>query len=435
MKIDLSRIYPNPHRDLARNPVNQDQVQAVAESIQRTGFWDNVVVREKDDSYELAYGHNRYAALQQIGITEADFIVKPLSDYDMLSAMIDENATQQKITPKIIFENVDAAIRLAEQMLSECDTVEQFNEAAKTSRSVPGQNVKKMWRELEFAKAKQCIGENGEGLGTGFVRQFLPGHAPTESTLQAVIDSHYADRRKAVAKRKAEEAQAEADRLEREAEEAQQVAETATDVQVKDRATKRVTKRKNQAKKAKQTAAKETQKAERIDTVGFARDLLERLEHPALMQEIVQLARQEKIPSEYHERLIQACLDEGWTAARNDLNRPHGVKNAGKVWWFKASGKAEKVRKEAKRENLKWKHREKSLDEFTRETLTDVKELIKALDAIKPFGDQIKNQKLIQSFDVHLVTLIFAANAVRGNLPRSENVVSIDLKRLEDGNA
>jgi hypothetical protein len=432
MKIDLSRIYPNPHRDLARNPVNQDQVQAVAESIQRTGFWDNVVVREANDSYELAYGHNRYAALQQIGITEADFIVKPLSDYDMLSAMIDENATQQKITPKIVFENVDAAIRLAEKMLGECDTVEQFNEAAKTSHRPAPDDGQKVWRVDEFAKAKNCLGEDGEGLGKDFIKHFLPGTAPSNDTLQAVIDSHYANRRKAIAQRKAQEAQAEADRLEQEAEAARQEAETATDKQVQERATNRVTKRKKQAKKAQQTFAKEKQKAERIDVVGFSRELLERLDSQAIMQEIVQLARQEKIPSEYHERLIQACLDEGWTAARNDLNRPHGVKNAGKHWWFKASGKAEKLRRQHDKQQKQWKHREKSLDEFTRETLTDVKELIKALDAIKPFGDQIKNQTLVQSFDAHLGALISAATAVRGNLPHSENVVPIDLKRLSN---
>ena len=147
MKIALSNIVENPHRNLVRNPISIEQVNKIAESIGRTGFWDNVVVRKhptQRGKYELAYGHNRMAALGHPTIKakgdkrkllqkDAQFIVRDLNDYDMLTAMADENATQQKITPKITFENVTAAIVLAEKLLSECANVTEFNKRAKNS--------------------------------------------------------------------------------------------------------------------------------------------------------------------------------------------------------------------------------------------------------------------------------------------------------------
>ncbi len=41
-----------------------------------------------------------------------------LGDYAMLCCMIDENNTQQQITPKIVFENVIAALTLVERFLN-----------------------------------------------------------------------------------------------------------------------------------------------------------------------------------------------------------------------------------------------------------------------------------------------------------------------------
>ena len=52
----------------------------------------------------------------------------------MLCCMIDENNTQQSITPKIVFENVTAALKLAERLLLSTENVNDFNELVKTSQ-------------------------------------------------------------------------------------------------------------------------------------------------------------------------------------------------------------------------------------------------------------------------------------------------------------
>ncbi len=116
--ILIDRIDPNPHRDLERNPVDPAQVAKVIDSISRTGFWENLVVRphpNQEGRYQLAHGHHRIAACKEGGVTEAELSVMDLSDYDMLCCMIDENDTQRQITPTILFNHVAAAIQEAEK--------------------------------------------------------------------------------------------------------------------------------------------------------------------------------------------------------------------------------------------------------------------------------------------------------------------------------
>jgi ParB-like chromosome segregation protein Spo0J len=201
IKIEL--IDSNPHRDLERNPLSPDQVSDVAESIKRTGFWDNLVVRPVGDRYQLAYGHNRLAALKQLGIEEAGFSIRELSDFDMLNCMIDENETQRQISPTIIFENLTAAVRLGERMLNESSTVEEFN-ARMESVCSPG-NKRNGWAQEEFTRAKSQIA-SGEGLGRGFLTHFLEGRKSMRpETVQTVLDTYYAESRKAAAEKRRKE--------------------------------------------------------------------------------------------------------------------------------------------------------------------------------------------------------------------------------------
>src|SRR5262245_9862869 len=135
LKITVSAIQPNPHRDFKRNPVRVDQVERIMESIDRTGFWDNVVVREHPDrkgQYQLAYGHSRLAAVKKKGLTEVCLPVAELTDWDMYQAMRDENETQQEMTPAIAFENVEVGVGMLEKAfraIGPQGTWEEFNAA------------------------------------------------------------------------------------------------------------------------------------------------------------------------------------------------------------------------------------------------------------------------------------------------------------------
>jgi len=174
VKIKVYAIDANPHRDLVRNPVSEDQIIKLVDSINRTGFWDNLVIRQHPEDatrYQLAYGHNRIEACRRAGIEEVDLPIRDLADYDMLCCMIDENNTQQSISPKIVFENIAAAIALAERFLNETSNVDEFNELVKNSRR-PGQDDGFVWRIEEYTKARFAISDDGDGLGKDFVSRF-----------------------------------------------------------------------------------------------------------------------------------------------------------------------------------------------------------------------------------------------------------------------
>lgn len=403
MNILISAIDANPHRDLARNPVSEEQVIKLVESINRTGFWDNLVIRphpEVPNRFQLAYGHNRLAACVRAGITEVDLPVRELADYDMLCCMIDENNTQQSITPKVVFENVTAAIVLAKRLLSSTENVNQFNELMKSAIR-PNQDASTFWNAQKYSQAKSSISEDGDGLGKDFISHFMPkGSVSSNDTLQNAIDSHYANRRKkaadkreadakekariadedrkrleaeAAAKREIElQAQRERDeaaRLQREAvaaaeqavrdqnesarlaaieaEAVQRKVKDAADAEIKKAAKAQEDLNKAANKKAKEssdhssTATREKAKSERMDFAGVERDLLEQLDSTSKMNDVVKLIKKNKIPKEFHSELIEAA--KGWSSDGNSTDKAGTfVSVRGFAWWDEKSGNRSK---------------------------------------------------------------------------------------------
>lgn len=112
MILKFKDILPNPNRDLINNPLNPDKVNELVDSINETGFWDNVVVRlrAKDHRPECAYGHTRIAAAIKVGLIEGDFIVKDLGDEMMIKIMGRENSDTYKYSVLALLEKVRAVV-------------------------------------------------------------------------------------------------------------------------------------------------------------------------------------------------------------------------------------------------------------------------------------------------------------------------------------
>ena len=381
IKIEL--IDSNPHRDLTRNPLSPDQVNDVSESIKRTGFWDNLVVRPVGDRYQLAYGHNRLAALKQLGIEEAGFSIRELSDFDMLNCMIDENETQRQITPTIIFENLTAAVCLGEQMLNASVTVEEFNDRLKTSNCSP---ANKCFDPEYFTRAKSQLA-SGEGLGRGFLLHFLGERkSMSPATVQTVLDTYYAESRKVAAEKRRkeqeriaaekakeqeaqnaeaerkraekEEAMAEAQRKEDARREAQRKAKEEQDAKRKaelevevekaqeaaaaaHRERQRIAELEEDARKAALEAAKARSAAEaavdeakrqidRLSRAGISQDILEQFTSVKAMTEFANVVKKENIPANRHKEFLTYIQEEELSANK--------IREEGPSWWDKASG-------------------------------------------------------------------------------------------------
>jgi hypothetical protein len=112
MLLKLKDILPNPFRDLKTNPLIEEKIVGLMDSIHLTGFWENVVVRKNSEGkYELAYGHHRLEAAIRSCIVEADFIVKKFDDAKMIQVMDNENRETYGSTPQSLIESVRAVVQ------------------------------------------------------------------------------------------------------------------------------------------------------------------------------------------------------------------------------------------------------------------------------------------------------------------------------------
>lgn len=109
--ISVSSLVANPFRELDDYPIDRDKVDALKESIEATGFWGTIVARKKGNKYEIAFGHHRMIALQEMGIKRCEIIVRDLSNEDMVQMMARENLEEWGTSAYIEAQTVESTIR------------------------------------------------------------------------------------------------------------------------------------------------------------------------------------------------------------------------------------------------------------------------------------------------------------------------------------
>ena len=163
-KIKVCDLEPNPYRDYKKDPINQDVVDGLKDSIRKGQYWGGIPIRRhptKKGKYEIGCGHHRLAALKECGIKEIEVMVVEFSDIEMLRTMILENATQ-KPTPKKSMHEIGLAYKELSRILGLYDVWEQACAAQLGSTSFPTVTNAK-----GFAKLKK------QGVGLGTLRDFL----------------------------------------------------------------------------------------------------------------------------------------------------------------------------------------------------------------------------------------------------------------------
>jgi len=121
-RVRIGDLKPNPFRDIDNYQLNEEKVEALMSSIDVSGWWANILVRERPGGPELAYGHHRIEALRRMfgDDYKAQVLVKDLSDDNMLRLMVQENLTIWGGGAATMLENVRATVKaLAEGKLAE----------------------------------------------------------------------------------------------------------------------------------------------------------------------------------------------------------------------------------------------------------------------------------------------------------------------------
>lgn len=119
--VPLSKIKDNPWRDKKRNPINQEKVEQISESIVTTGeFWVGVYGRRIGNFVELAFGHHRADAAKAVdtgdvieaakaaGLNSIPVAIREFTDGEMLMRMTRENMRGEL---PVVLEAVSAVVR------------------------------------------------------------------------------------------------------------------------------------------------------------------------------------------------------------------------------------------------------------------------------------------------------------------------------------
>jgi hypothetical protein len=115
MYVDLRQLKPNPFRDMEVDPINEDRVNLLKDSISDHGFWGGVVVRTHNGELQICAGHHRVAAAIKCDITSTEMFVRPdCSDEEAVKIYAIENATQRGVESSIIAQAgfVAAAVKI-----------------------------------------------------------------------------------------------------------------------------------------------------------------------------------------------------------------------------------------------------------------------------------------------------------------------------------
>lgn len=93
--IDLLREFKNhPFKVL-----DDERMNELVSSIRERGILSPILVRKKDNFYEVISGHRRKRAAEIIGLEKVPVIIKELTDDDATIIMVDSNIQREEILP------------------------------------------------------------------------------------------------------------------------------------------------------------------------------------------------------------------------------------------------------------------------------------------------------------------------------------------------
>ena len=205
--VSLKKTLDNPYRDRDLFPLNEAKLLSLEESVESTGFWDNLICRPKDNKIdgkevtpkdleayvadgfnfanievEIAYGHHRVEVLRRLKWKTMDIPVKVISDDQMLLIMANEN---KEGWGDSIANNLETFRQVRNQIENMVAPYKTFTEYKKDGGTF-------FTDSKSFKKAKAA------GIGFRTVKKFL-GKTWSETTLRyaariiACVDAGYFD--------------------------------------------------------------------------------------------------------------------------------------------------------------------------------------------------------------------------------------------------
>ena len=97
MEVDLADIVPN--EDQPRKNFDKDELNDLSKSIEKYGVIQPLLLKKKDEKYEIIAGERRYRAAIDTGLSSVPAIVKDVSDEISSRIAIIENIQRKDLNP------------------------------------------------------------------------------------------------------------------------------------------------------------------------------------------------------------------------------------------------------------------------------------------------------------------------------------------------
>ena len=95
--LELDKIVPNRYQP--RREFSEDSIKELAETLDKDGLLQPIVVREDGDQYEIIAGGRRYRAAKSLGWETIPAIVKNMDDDQAASLALIENLQREDLNP------------------------------------------------------------------------------------------------------------------------------------------------------------------------------------------------------------------------------------------------------------------------------------------------------------------------------------------------
>ena len=202
-KININQIDPSPYQP--RKEFDEEALKALAESIKEKGVLQPLLVRKKENGYELIAGERRLRASKLAGLTEVPVIVKEMSDKEVLEVALVENLLRENLSA---IEEAEGLQRLMNEF---SHTQEALSQIVGKSRSHIANtlrllglplSVQNMIKEgkLSAGQARNLVGlENAEELALLIIKKDLNGRQ-VEELVNKLKSGKLADKKEKIAK-------------------------------------------------------------------------------------------------------------------------------------------------------------------------------------------------------------------------------------------
>ena len=158
--VKISKVEPN--REQPRKSFDEDALQELADSIKQFGILQPLIVKKKDDYYEIVAGERRWRAAKIAGLKEVPVILKEFNEQEIVEISLIENIQRENLNP---IEEAVAFKRLMEDFSLKQDEIAERVSKSRTA-------VTNSMRLLKLDKRVQQMVVD-EMISTGHARALL----------------------------------------------------------------------------------------------------------------------------------------------------------------------------------------------------------------------------------------------------------------------